>query len=148
MIRTIRKEDKKDYCKLADKFYHTTGVMHAVPYDFLESAFDRFLTDKTYGDIFVYEEDNLVLGYVLIAKSYSQEAGGLVVWIEELFVEKDYEGKGIGTALFKYVLNNFSVARFRLEVEPENERAVSIYKKFGFEFIEYQQMVKELKYKG
>ncbi len=148
MIRTIRKEDKQVYCKLADKFYHTEGVMHAVPCEFLESAFDMFLTDKTYGDIFVYEENKEIVGYALIAKSYSQEAGGLVVWIEELFVEKEHEGKGIGTALFKYVLNNFSVARFRLEVEPENERAVSLYKKFGFKFIEYQQMIKELKFKG
>ncbi len=145
MIRTIRKEDKKDYLKLADKFYHTEGVMHAVPLNYFESTFDKFLMDKTYGDIFVYEENKEIVGYVLIAKSFSQEAGGLVVWIEELFVEKEHEGKGIGTALFEYILSNFSVARFRLEVEPENTRAVSLYKKFGFKFIEYQQMIKETK---
>ena len=147
MIRSIKKEDKTEYLSLADKFYHTSGVMHTLPNEHFEVTFDTLLEDKTYGDIFVYEKDNKIVGYILLAKTFSQEAGGIVIWVEELYVLPEFEGKGIGSALFEYVLGNYKVARFRLEVEPDNERAVAIYKKHGFKFIEYQQMLKELKYK-
>ena len=36
-------------------------------------------------------------------------------------------------------------ARFRLEVERENEGAVRLYESLGFRFFEYDQMVLEAK---
>ena len=34
--------------------------------------------------------------------------------------------------------------RLRLEVEPENERAVALYKKLGYRELEYRSMIKDL----
>ena len=35
------------------------------------------------------------------------------------------------------------VTRFRLEVEKENERAWKLYKRQGYDWLEYDQMIKE-----
>ena len=45
-------------------------------------------------------------------------------------VDKDYRGKGYGTAILKYVLKNYSVNE--LTVDKDNTRAIDLYKRFGF----------------
>lgn len=147
LIRRIKPEDKNNYVEMAIDFYNSPACAHSVPRSFLSDTFDMFLTNNAYGDIFVCEEDSLLVGYILTAKTWSQEGGGIVCWIEEFFVPELYRGKGYGAKLIEYVLSNTDAARFRLEVEPENEKAVSLYSRLGFSFMEYSSMVKELRYK-
>ena len=91
----------------------------------------------------IFVLDGEVAGYSLLAKTYSQEAGGKVVWIEEIYVLPSFRGRGIGKAFFDFLLQNRpeDVKRLRLEVERENERAVKLYKSFGFDFLDYDQMI-------
>lgn len=148
MIRKANLRDKETYLKMATEFYNSPATAHPVPTSFLEQTFSRFITDGTYGDIYICEENNTVVGYLLTAKTWSQEGGGMVCWIEEFFVPELYRGKGYGSKMIDYVLTNEPAARFRLEVETDNEKAVALYKRLGFSFMEYSSMVKELKYKG
>lgn len=133
---------------MATEFYNGPATAHPIPTSFLEETFSRFTSDDTYGDIYICEEEGSVVGYLLTAKTWSQEGGGIVCWIEEFFVPEVYRGKGYGSKMIEYVLTNQPAARFRLEVEPENEKAVALYNRLGFSFMEYSSMVKELKYKG
>ena len=85
----------------------------------------------------------MTAGYAQIARTYSQEAGGPVVWIEELYVKPGYRGRGIGNAFFDLLEKTYpDAARFRLEVEEENEGAVRLYERRGYRFIPYRQMIK------
>ncbi len=147
MIRRITLKDRQNYLDMADEFYHTGATAHPVPYEFLTETFDRLLNDGVYGDIFICKEDSTPIGYILTAKTWSQEGGGIVVWIEEFFVRTEFRGRGFGTQLFNYVFENSPAARYRLEVEPENEKAVRLYKRLGFSFMEYNAMVKEIRFK-
>ena len=47
----------------------------------------------------------------------------------------------IGGAFLDFVKKRYSTNRFRLEVEEENHRAVALYRKHGFEFLSYRQMI-------
>lgn len=78
---------------------------------------------------YISVEENKVVGYI-----------GLSVIIDEGYilnvaVHPDYQGKGIGKALVKTV-DDFAVenslAFVTLEVRPSNEKAISLYKSFGF----------------
>ena len=83
-------------------------------------------------------------GYALLAHTWSQESGGDVIWVEELYVLPQFRGKGLGTAFFEELRRKYPHAsRFRLELEPDNERAEKLYRKMGFDFLEYCQMVKD-----
>ena len=89
------------------------------------------------------EDNGEVAGYALTAKTYSHEAGGLALWVEELYVQEGHRSKGLGKEFFAYLNATLddSIARIRLEVEEENEGAVRLYKKMGFHDLEYNQLV-------
>lgn len=96
MIRKMRSEDKKTYMEMAREFYHSDAVLHPVPDTYFERTADEALRSDVYAEIFLFECENEAAGYGLIAKTYSQEAGGMVWWIEEVYVREAFRSKGIG----------------------------------------------------
>lgn len=54
-----------------------------------------------------------------------------------IMVHKDYQGEGIGKALFSKIIdladNWLKLMRLELTVFVDNERAINLYKSFGFE---------------
>ncbi len=95
-----------------------------------------------YIECFIFEHEGETAGYALIAKTFSPEAGGVVVWIEELYVREGFRGKGLGKAFFAYMEQNYNVSRYRLEVEPDNVRAKKLYSALGYKKLPYEQMIK------
>ena len=85
----------------------------------------------------IFEENGEVMGYGVLAYTYSQEAGGKVVWLEEIYVCPGYRGRGLGSEFIDFVLEKIPAKRYRLETEPENEAAARLYVRKGFEFFEY-----------
>lgn len=60
---------------------------------------------------------------------------GEVIWITAFAVHPDMQGKGIGTTILKYIKNYAAIngeKAVMLDVEMENERALSVYEKAGF----------------
>lgn len=145
MIRKMRSEDKKIYLEMAREFYHSDAVLHPIPDTYFERTADEALRSDDYAEIFLFECENEAAGYGLIAKTFSQEAGGMVWWIEEVYVREAFRSKGIGREFFAYLdeIKDSAVTRMRLEVEEDNIRAVALYKKLGYKSLEYAQMIKD-----
>lgn len=147
MVRRILKSEKERFINMAKVFYDSPANAHKIPESFISETFDKLSGDFTYGDIFVYELDGEIIGYLLTAKTWSQEGGGICCWIEEFYIEKAYRSRGYGTELFRYCLDNVKAARYRLEVVPDNERATNLYMSLGFDYMPYDSMVLEKRYK-
>ena len=94
---------------------------------------------------FILEYEGQPAGYGLIAKTFSQEAGGYVYWLEELYILEEFRSKGLGSEFFAYVEEHKEegVLRFRLEVEEDNTRAAALYERLGYKPLNYKQMMKE-----
>ena len=142
-IRRIEATDKEIYLKMAREFYATDAVLLRVADKNLLSTFDELMRSDDYAVCYIFELDGEVAGYSLLAKTFSQEAGGQVLWIEEIYVLPKFRSRGIGKKFFRFLLDNRprSVKRVRLEVERDNEGAVRLYKSFGFDFLGYDQMI-------
>lgn len=98
---------------------------------------------QVYSRLLMLEDETGIVGYFLIAITWSNEAGGMVIWLEELFFKETSRGKGYGTQVFAWVEKEYPNAkRFRLEVTEENERAIALYKKLGYRELPYCQMIK------
>ena len=148
MVRRIRREDRENFLRLSEMFYASPAVLHGVPEKYHEDMFEELMRSDEYADGYILEADGKCVGYGLTAKSYSREAGGRVLWLEELFILEEYRSRGLGREFFaaaeEYASAN-GFARIRLEVEEDNVRARSLYQRLGYEDLTYLQMVKELR---
>lgn len=137
MIRKITSDDKAEYIRMAEDFYNSPAVLSPVPASHFEATFDEITNGSAYAEAFIFEYDKEIAGYGLIAKTYSQEAGGVVIWIEEIYVKEKFRSKGLGSEFIEYVKENIPAKRYRLETEPDNHKAQKLYKRHGFEHLEY-----------
>ena len=135
--------DKRAFLEMSREFYSSDAVLHAVDPSFHEKAFAELLRSGTYLTCFVFECGDRVAGYALLSKMFSREAGGMVVWIEEIYVRSAFRGRGVGGAFFAWLRANVPAIRYRLEVEPSNERAQSLYRRLGFSELPYVEMVRD-----
>ncbi len=147
MIRSITKKDRELYRNMVREFYHSPAVLHPIPDTYIEKTFDEILRRNGYLAGYILEAQTGVgAGYALVAKTFSQEAGGVTWWLDELFILPEYRSHGLGREFFQHLeeqAKQEGVCRIRLEVEEENQRAVQLYQKIGFQPFSYRQMIKE-----
>jgi len=83
---------------------------------------------------FIAEHENEILGYLLLkAESLSRTSHRAQIAVG---VHSKSRGKGIGTALFDYMIQwakKSQLHRLELTVIEYNEQAIHLYKKMGFE---------------
>ena len=117
-----------------------------VPESYFNTTIDMILNGSPYAEGWLVEHGGRPAGYGLIAKSYSNEVGGLVVWLEELYIAEEFRGLGLGSKLIAYIEDQYRdrAARFRLEVTDSNVGAKRLYQKLGYERLSYEQMIKDL----
>ncbi len=141
MFRRITEADRALYYDFVDKFYHTDAVNAPVPPENYAATFDEMLRSDAYVTGYLFEYEGTPCGFALLSKTFSQEAGGLSVTIEEIYLEPAYRGKGMGTEFFEYLKREIPAMRFRIEVEDDNLGAKRLYERMGFELLPYLQMV-------
>lgn len=148
-IRKIAQSDREKYIKMTTDFYNSEAVEHAVEPRNFEKAFDEMMRSDTYVECWIIEENAKTAGYIMLLKSYSQEAGGICIWIDEVWIEPEFRGRGLGGNAIKLVMNIHSnAARFRLEYSEANPRAAQLYRRLGFDDLIYRQMCLEKKEKN
>ena len=142
-MRRLRQQDRELYLSMARDFYSSEAVSHNVPQAYLERTFDELMRSDTYAVCYLLEHAGAVAGYALLARTFSQEAGGPVVWVEELWIQPRFRGLGLGGTFLRELPRHLPAARYRLEVEPDNHRAKALYARCGFSPLEYEQMICE-----
>jgi ribosomal protein S18 acetylase RimI-like enzyme len=76
-----------------------------------------------------------VAGYVVVTFGFSIEFRGRDAFIDELYVKDEFRGLGLGSAALRYaegVCRTRGVRALHLEVERQNTRAQSVYRRAGF----------------
>ena len=145
MIRKMTESDRGLYIEMAEEFYHSDAVLHPIPRAHFEKTAEEALKSGTYAEIYLLEYEGKTAGYGLTARTFSQEAGGQVLWIEELYIREAFRSRGLGREFFSYLEENNKgvLSRLRLEVEADNTRAISLYERLGYEVLDYVQMIKD-----
>jgi len=74
------------------------------------------------------------IGYGIITFSWSNEYGGIVVNIDELYIKKGFRNNNAGSSFIEHLQDTYkNAAMLTLEVTPENKDALRLYNRLGFE---------------
>ena len=99
----------------------------------VEAVFD----DPRKGFYVVAEDNGNAIGGLMVTFEWSDWRDGWFWWIQSVYVNPDYRGKGIYSRLYDFVKSKArdagGVCGFRLYVEKENVNAQHIYEKVGME---------------
>ena len=82
--------------------------------------------------------DNKIIGCLLLT---NKDDGKL---LDEIYLEKVYRNKGIGTEIIRDILSNNDIVY--LWVYKKNDKAISLYRKLGFYVIEETESRYYMKY--
>ena len=95
---------------------------------------DFFLANPSQGRIVLFEEGLSLRGYALLVPYWSNEFGGPLVVVDELFVTPEARNRGIATSFFRFLGEQkpFDAVALALEVSPGNTRALRLYQSLGF----------------
>jgi ribosomal protein S18 acetylase RimI-like enzyme len=95
------------------------------------------------GRAWLVRVDGTIAGYAIVVWSYSLEYGGIEAVLDELYLQPEARGTGLGRELMEHVVHeakNAGAVVLRLETEPENGAARAFYTKLGFQTLERQLM--------
>ena len=132
----FRNYDKNDYCDLRDMMF---SLYIEDPVDVLmteakvKSTIRESMTHPGKIRIIMICTDGMNIGYGLIVMYWSNEFGGNIVNIDELYVKKEYRNKQVATSFIKHQMTAYenSVA-LQLQITPSNTTAARLYDKLGF----------------
>ena len=145
MIRPIEAKDKEKFLEYCHEMYNSPAVSHSIDENNFVRTFDSLIKGNPFYLGVMVECDGKVVGYGLLALSYSNEAGGMQMLLDELYIEAEYRGRGLGKEFFDYAEGlHLDIKRYRLEVTHGN-RAKHLYDRLGYEELDYIQMIKDVK---
>ena len=141
-IRLMTSEDKSIVMEMMHVFYASPAVLSNGSEEIFSNDIENCVNDSPYLEGYIFEDSKEVQGYAMVAKSFSTEFGKPCIWIEDLYIKDEYRGLGIGSKFFDFIQEKYVDCIFRLEVEEENERAIKVYEKNGFQVLPYMEMKK------
>lgn len=141
-IRGMEEKDRSQVLEMMRVFYASPAVLSNGSEEIFEADVDTCMSNSPYLEGYIFENAEEIQGYAMVAKSFSTEFGKPCVWIEDIYVKDEYRGFGIGSHFLKFIESKYPDAMLRLEVEAENERAVHVYNKCGYEVFPYMEMKK------
>ena len=140
-IRPMTREDASQVIDMMRVFYASPAVLSNGSEEIFINDVENCVNDSPYLEGYIIAtEQKEILGYGMVAKSFSTEFGKPCMWIEDLYLKEDVRGQGIGSSFLNYIAEKYPEAILRLEVEEENQRALHTYRKCGFEVLPYMEM--------
>ncbi|MBR1859069.1 MAG: GNAT family N-acetyltransferase [Selenomonadaceae bacterium] len=141
MIRSMKEQDREVVIDMMYQFYNSPAVITNGSEEIFNNNFDACINEWPTVRGYVLIDECDVVGYAITAKSYSTEFGRECIWIEDLYIQKEYRGRGLGTEFIQYLRSLYSSYVLRLEAEVYNSRALETYKKNGFMELPYAEMI-------
>jgi len=132
-FRTAEPPDIEVLVAMMARFHASHGV--PFPEDKSRRATLLLMGEPSAGSVRILESGTAPVGYVVLTHGFSLEFGGWHGFIDELFVEAPYRGKGFGSAAVRFAAaecRRRGMTDLLLEADLANEGATRLYRRLGF----------------
>ena len=83
-------------------FYASPAVLSNGSEAIFAADFRQCVEGSPYLEGYVFEEEETLQGYAMLAKSFSTEFGKPCVWIEDLYIKSAFRGQGLGGRFLQF----------------------------------------------
>ena len=101
----------------------------------LTQGMNRLFRDPTKGKYYVAEEENEVVGCLMITSEWSEWRCGAIYWIQSVYVAAPFRKKGVFTKMYEHirqlVTEDPDLKGIRLYVDKSNDGASHVYRGLG-----------------
>jgi GNAT superfamily N-acetyltransferase len=146
LIRPANRTDAKGIARNNMTLARETEDIH-IKYEESLAGTTSLIDNREKGFYLIAEEDQEIIGQMLVTFEWSDWRNKNIWWIHRIFVKEKWRKKDV----FKQLINELkrrsfeeNVFAIRLYVSPENRDAINTYEKIGMEkapFLIYQQVL-------
>src|SRR4051812_44125629 len=115
---------------LMSEFYAESG--YELDQAHAERAFAAILSDQRLGYVWLIDDENKNVGYIVLTLRFGMEYGGLIGCLDDLFVVPQSRNKGLSTAALIQVRDFCKISGIRavtVEVGFRNGPAQAVYRR-------------------
>ena len=133
-FRPCGPKDHKVLLKLIVAYYRFDKIPYKL--ESLSRGLDTLLRNLSQGQAWLLETHHRqAIGYAILTYNFDLEYGGVEGMLTDLYVEKRFRDKGVGS-LALYEIEDFcrerGIRNIELQVQHHNKSAHTFYKKAGF----------------
>lgn len=135
--RSAREDEDETIVSMVMALYTDDPAPTPMSRGMIVSTMARLRAEPLRGRVVVYDVGAGIVAYAILCSFWSNELGGEVCIIDELYVNPEARGRGISTGLVRSLAAG-TMPWFRdavaveLEVTPSNHRARELYQRLGF----------------
>lgn len=149
MTTVYREYSDSDFAELSQMvmaLYGEDNYGQPMSLDNISSTVDELTKRPELGGIYIFTVDDIICGYSIVVNFWSNEYGGKLLIIDEMFVKSEFRCKQIGAGFFDFLDTVYggTVKGMFLEVAEKNERAIKFYLKSGFAPAKNRHLFKQL----
>lgn len=143
LVRPMTAGDEADFLALARE-HQTSGVReNAASDEQLKRTFSLIMAGSPYVQGYILMRGGRTAGYALICPTYSNEAGGMLPILDEIYVKEADRGRGLASNFIRFFENiHRDAAVNRIQVIEGDDRHLAYVEREGYEYLEYIEMFK------
>lgn len=145
MWKIAKPNEFQDIVEMCQSLYREDPSTHDITNDQIMTTLETLHKDPSRGIVVSLQLDNKIQGYAFLIAFWSNELGGELCVIDELYVNSKFRGQGHASSLIKALSQDGFIwprklAAIELEVTPKNERARKLYSNLGFQSVRNSMM--------
>jgi len=133
-FRPLKRTDYPELKRMMHALYVEDPVNEPITDQKISKTVTELRKQPRKGRIIIFDKDSVTIGYSILIFYWSNEYGGNILHIDELYVKPEHRERGAATCFFKHVARTYGdkIVAVQLEVSPSNIRAMNYYQKLGF----------------
>jgi ribosomal protein S18 acetylase RimI-like enzyme len=139
-FRPLKKSDIKIIVLMMQEFYAIDN--YPMQPETTKILLERFIADKNLGQCWLISDAEITIGYVILTYIFSFEYQGRIAFLDELYLNENARGKGIGKDVLNLVNSHAiqnNLKMIYLEIESHNEVAKKLY--FSNDFVVHHRQI-------